>query len=165
MRVLVDRLTEHQVEGDNIETMVTGYTRATITTTEGEKIILYAHPCFQGTSRYDWAYVHFQEIAADGTEVENYYPSRILGFVELNGGITEAVIQCADKPLVWSEVESDFFSRVRIDKSDDLSIVTVPISALVHPLCVFPESFGSDETFIVVLPKRNWSRYFGNKIY
>jgi hypothetical protein len=165
VRVLVDRLTEHQVEGDNIETMVTGYTRATITTTEGEKIILYAHPCFQGTSRYDWAYVHFQEIAADGTEVENYYPSRILGFVELNGGITEAVIQCADKPLVWSEVESDFFSRVRIDKSDDLSIVTVPILALVHPLCVFPESFGSDETFIVVLPKRNWSRYFGNKIY
>ena len=53
VRVLVDRLTEHQVEGDNIETMVTGYTRATITTTEGEKIILYAHPCFQGTSRYD----------------------------------------------------------------------------------------------------------------
>ncbi len=92
--------------------MVTGYTRATITTTEGEKIILYAHPCFQGTSRYDWAYVHFQEIAADGTEVENYYPSRILGFVELNGGITEAVIQCADKPLVWSEVKSNFFSRV-----------------------------------------------------
>jgi hypothetical protein len=45
----------------------------------------------------------------------------------LNGGITEAVIQCAEKPLVWSEVESDFFLRVRIDKSDELSIVTVPI--------------------------------------
>ncbi len=147
-----------------IETTVTGYTRATITTNDSEKIILYAHPCFQGNLCYDWAYVHFQEIVADGIEVENHYPSRILGFIEIDGGITEAVIQSTEKPLLCSEVESDFFSRVRNDKFDELSIVTVPILSLVHPICVFPESFGSDETYIVVLPKRNWSHYFGNKI-
>ena len=52
--------------GNVVETTVTGYTRATITTNDGDKIILYAHPCFQGNPRYDWAYVHFEEIAVGG---------------------------------------------------------------------------------------------------
>jgi hypothetical protein len=46
----------------------------------------------------------------------------------------------------------------------NISIITVPISVLIHPLCVFPESFTSKERFIVVLPKQTWSRYFGSKI-
>lgn len=157
VRYIADKVTETSI--------VTGYTRATITNMDGEKVIFYSHPCFQGTSRYDWAYVHFQEISANGTERESYYPSRILGFLDFNGGNTEAIIQCASKSLLWSDVESDFFSRIRIDNTDNLSIVSVPISALVHPLCVFPDSFiDSNESFFVVLPKRNWSRYFGRKI-
>jgi len=42
--------------------------------------------------------------------------------------------------------------------------VTVPISALVHPLCVFPDYGGNRDSYIIVLPKKNWSRYFGNRI-
>ena len=53
VRVLVERVTEHWVEEDNVESMVTGYTRATITNMDGDKIIFYTHPCFQGISRYD----------------------------------------------------------------------------------------------------------------
>ncbi len=46
----------------------------------------------------------------------------------------------------------------------DFSYVTVPISALIHPLCVIPDD-GSDQTsYIIILPKRNWSRYFGDKV-
>ena len=90
--------------------------------------------------------------------------SRIIGFIELEGGITEAVIQCTEKPLLWSEIETDLFSTVKLDTSVDISIVTVPTSALVHPLCVFPESFTSEERFVVVLPKQNWSHYFCSKI-
>ncbi len=82
----------------------------------------------------------------------------------IDGGITEAVIQCTEKPLLWSEVETDFFSTVKLDTSVDLSIVTFPISALVHPLCVFLESFITEERYIVVLPKPYWSCYFGSKI-
>ncbi len=164
MRVLVRKVSDSHEAGNVLETTVTGYTKATITTNDGEKIILYAHPCFQGNPRYSWAYVHFQEIAADGIEVENHYPSRIIGFNEIDGGVTEAVIQCTEKPLLWSDVKTDFFSTVRLDKADNLSIVMVPISALVHPLCVLPESFIIEERYIVVLPKRNWSCYFGNKI-
>ncbi len=146
------------------EITVTRHTKATITMNDGNKIILYAHPCFQRNPRYDWAYVHFQEISVDGIEVENHYPSCLIGFIELDGGITEAVIQCTEKSLLWSEIETDFFSTVKLDTSVDISIVTVPISALVHPLCVFLESFTSKERFVVVLPKQNWSRYFGSKI-
>jgi hypothetical protein len=54
---------------------VTGYTRATINMDDSSKIILYAHLCFQGNPRYDWAYVHFQEDSLNGIEVEDYYPS------------------------------------------------------------------------------------------
>jgi hypothetical protein len=78
--------------------MVTGYTRATINMDNSSKIILYSHPCFQGNPRYDWAYVHFQEVSPDSIEVENYYPSCIIGFITLQG-ITEAVIQCAEKTI------------------------------------------------------------------
>ena len=101
VRVLVRKINDICETGNVVETTVTGYTRATITTNDGDKVILYAHPCFQENPRYDWAYVHFQEIAADGIEVENHYPSRIIGFIEVDGGITEAVIQCTEKPLLW----------------------------------------------------------------
>ncbi len=78
---------------------VTGYTRATINMDNSSKIILNAHPCFQGNPYYNWAYVHFKEVSPDGIEVENYYPSHIIGFITLQG-ITEAMIQCAEKPLL-----------------------------------------------------------------
>ncbi len=42
--------------------------------------------------------------------------------------------------------------------------MTVPISSLVHPLCVIPDYGGHITSFIVVLPKRNWIRYFGDRI-
>ena len=90
------------------DVMVTGYTRATINMDDSSKLILYAHPCFQRNQHYYWAYVHFQEVSLDGSKVENYYPSHILGFITLQG-ITEAVIQCAEKPLLWSAIESIFF--------------------------------------------------------
>ncbi len=88
VRVLVRKINDIHETGKVGGITVTGYTRATITTNDGNKIILYAHPCFQGNPCYDWAYVHFQEISADGIEVENHYPSRIIGFIELDGRIT-----------------------------------------------------------------------------
>jgi hypothetical protein len=133
---------------------VMGCTRATINMDDSSKIILYAHLCFRENQGYDWVYVHFQEVSPDGIEVENYYPSRILGFITLQR-ITVAGIQCAEKPLLWSDVETNTFSRVEIGTSFDVSFVTVPVSALVHPLCVFPKSFTGEDTFLVILPKQN----------
>ncbi len=46
----------------------------------------------------------------------------------------------------------------------NISFVTVPIEALVHPLCVIPDRGGDRDIYFVVLPKRNWSRFFGERI-
>jgi hypothetical protein len=141
---------------------VTRYTRATINMDNSSRIILYAHPCFQGNPRYNWAYVHFQEVSPDGIEVENYYLSCIIGFNTLQG-ISEAMIQCAEKPLLWSAVETNF-SRVKIGTLFEVSFVAVPVSALVHPLCLIHEFFTGEDTFMVVLPKQNWSCYYSDNI-
>jgi hypothetical protein len=55
--------------------------------------------------------------------------------------------------------------RTKLGSRVEVSIVSVPISSLVHPLCALPD-YGSDSLlcYIIVLPKRNWSRYFGDKI-
>ena len=79
-------------------------------------------------------------------------------------GSTEAVIWCLQKPLRWSDVEENFFCTIRLGQAFELSVVTVPLSALVHPLCVIPNYRSEDNSFMVVLPKRNRSWYVGDKI-
>jgi hypothetical protein len=81
-----------------------GFTKATITSTSRELTQFYAHPCFQGHQWYDWALVHVQEINNPGDHIENHYPSKILGFISIEGKY-EAVIQCSIKPLLWTTVE------------------------------------------------------------
>jgi hypothetical protein len=46
----------------------------------------------------------------------------------------------------------------------NISFVTVSIEALVHPLCVISDSGGDRDIYFVVLPKRNWSQFFGERI-
>ena len=45
-----------------------------------------------------------------------------------------------------------------------VSVVTVPLSSLVHPLCVVPDYGGHGTSYLVILPRRNWGRYFGDKV-
>ncbi len=85
----------------SIGTIVTGFTKATITSTSGECTQFYAHSCFQGQQWYDWAHVHFQEMNNQTEEIENHYPSKILDFLDIEGKC-EAVIQCSVKLLLWS---------------------------------------------------------------
>ncbi len=82
----------------SIGKILTGFMRATITSSSGECTQFYAHPCFQGQQWYDWALVHFQEVNNQGEQIENLYPSKILGFLAVEGK-HKAVIQCSVKPL------------------------------------------------------------------
>jgi hypothetical protein len=66
-------------------TIVTGFTKAKITSTSGECTQFYAHPCFQRHKWYDWALVHFREVNNQGEQFENHYPSKILGFLSIEG--------------------------------------------------------------------------------
>jgi hypothetical protein len=76
----------------------------------------------------------------------------------------EAVIQCSIKPLLWSAVERICFVKIKLRTDFNISFVTVPIEAFVHPLCVIPDSGGDSGIYFVVLPKRNWSQLFGERI-
>ena len=111
---------------------------------------------------YDWAYVHFEEVIK-GVVVESLYPAKKNGFIKFEDR-TEAVIQCTEKPLRWSRVKKNFLVKVSLGTNDAISTVTVPILSLVHPLCVIPDYGGNGTSYIVVLPRRNWSRYFGDRI-
>jgi hypothetical protein len=138
----------------SIGTIVTGFTKAKFSSTSGECTQIYAHPCFQGHQWYDWALVHFQETNNPGEQIENHYPSKILGFLAIEGK-HEAVIQCSIKPLLWSAVEKILF-KMELGTDFNISFVTVSIEAIVHPLCVIPDSGGDREVYFVVLPKCNW---------
>ena len=65
---------------------------------------------------------------------------------------------------MWSDLEKHFFVKTSIGTDLDVSYISVPITALVHPLCVIPDEGGDMNTYIIILPKRNWSRYFGDKV-
>jgi hypothetical protein len=142
---------------------VTGYTKAVISCS-GLCTPFYAHPCFHGHKWYDWALVQFEENNNQGDIVETLYPSRLLGFVSIDGK-QEAAIQCSSKPILWNTVETKFIVQIKLGLDVNVSFVTVPIDSLVHPLCVIPDNGEEDcDTFFIVLPKRNWSRYFGQRI-
>ncbi len=95
--------------------------------------------------------------------METYYPSKILGFVTICG-TTEAIMQCSEKQLVWNDVQNKFIVKTHLGTDMDISYVMVLITALEHPLCVIPDTGGDQASHIIILPKRNWSRYFGDKI-
>jgi hypothetical protein len=79
-------------------------------------------------------------------------------------GKREAAIQCSSNPIHWNTVKTKFIVQIKLGMDFNISFVTVPIDALVHPLCVIPDnSEEGRDTFYVVLPKRNWSCFFLEK--
>ncbi len=84
--------------------MIIGHTRAIVTSSNTyETSIIYSHPCYKGEPWYDWAMVHFEETNNLGEIVENYYSSRLLGFITTNN-TWEAVIQCSVNPIQWDAI-------------------------------------------------------------
>jgi len=81
-------------------------------------------------------------------------------------GEQEAAIQFSLQPILWNTVERNFIVQIKFGMDFNIPFVTVPIDALVHPLCVMIPDNTEDNcnTYYIVLPKRNWSRYFGKNI-
>jgi hypothetical protein len=83
----------HQRLQSSIGIAVTGSTKAAISCT-GVHTPLYAHPCFKGHKWYDWALVHFKKYNNQGDLIETHYPSRILGYISIDGK-QEVAVQCS----------------------------------------------------------------------
>ncbi len=49
------------------------------------------------------------------------------------------------------------FDKMKLGMDFNISFVTVPIEALVHPLCIIPDSGGDSDIYFVVLPKHDCS--------
>jgi hypothetical protein len=124
---------------------------------------LLACPCYNGEEWYDWAMVHFEETNPFGENIETFYPSRLLGFITSNG-TREAVIQCLLNPQSWEDIQQKFVVDIEFGQNFNASFVFVPIELIVHPLCIIPDDGDNLNKYFVVLPKQNWSRFFGNNI-
>ena len=95
--------------------------------------------------------------------MERFYPAKVLGVIKFEER-TEAVIKCTKKLLRWSRVKKNFLVKVNLGTNDAILTVTLPLLSLVHPLCAIPDYGDNGTSYIVVLPRRNWSRYFGDRI-
>jgi hypothetical protein len=80
---------------------------------------------------------------------------QLLGFITSNG-ICEAVIQY--------DIQQNFIVDIEIGQNFDVSFVFVPVESIVHPLCVIPDNGDNMNKYFAVLPKQNWSLFFGNNI-
>jgi hypothetical protein len=106
---------------------------------------------------------HFEETNPFGENIETFYPSWLLGFITSNG-TREAVIQRLLNPLSWEDIQQNFVVDIEIGQNFDVSFGFVPIKLIAHPLCVIPEDGDNMNKNFVVLPKQNWSYFFGNSI-
>jgi hypothetical protein len=141
-------------------TMIVGHTRAIVTSSiTNERSIFYFHSCYKGEPWYDWAMVHFEEKHNLGEIVENYYPSRLLGFITTTN-TQEPVIQCSVNPIQWDTIQQNFIVEIQLGRNFNISFVTMPIESIVHSLCIFPDDRDQTDKYFVVLPKRNWSCFF-----
>ncbi len=61
-------------------------------------------------------------------------------------------------------VETKLLQKFTLGTDMNVSYLTVPVEAVVHPLCEIPDIGGDSNEYFVILPKKNWSRLFGNKI-
>jgi hypothetical protein len=107
--------------------------------------------------------VHFEETKPFGENIKTFYPYWLLGFITSNGTL-EVAIQCLLNPLSWEDIQQKFVVDIEIGQNFDASFIFVHIELIVHPLCIIPDVGDNMNKYFVVLPKQNWSRFFGNNI-
>jgi hypothetical protein len=109
-------------------TEIIGHTRAIVTSPATYNwSIFYAHPCYKGEKWYDWAMVHFEETNNLGDKVEQYYPSRLLGFITTNGR-HKAVIQCSINPIDWEDLQCNFIVETQLGTNFHVSFVIIQLN-------------------------------------
>ena len=137
-----------------------GYTKAKVVANDGQVATYNAHPHFHGGAWYDWAYVYYEIDEEDGTSTAQYFPSKILGFIRDDDDQVHAVVQCSVEQVLWRDVEANFIVKFVLC-TDPGKEYTVPLSALVQPICVVPD-YGSsvNNRYMLILPKGEWSGYF-----
>jgi len=144
---------------------------------EGRDEIFRAASSYKGNSWFDWCMVEYEQEESDDDSADSMvtYPAQLFGFIRIktNGITTQftndkeqmyAVVRTAKEPLSWETLENDFVCKVELGRGHEFFEV-VPVDSITHPLLVFDNLGGSVLEHFVVLPRRKWARFFGNKIY
>ena len=141
-----------------------GYICVTIKNTSDDDngTLFNAHPDLHGAPWYNWANVQFLMCGGNEEEEERikHYPSKFLGFFELDGDKL-AMVHCSATPVEWSLVKHDFFVRFKLPDDFADGCRYVPMSSIVHPICVIND-YGcqNGDGYIVIVPKRKLGKIF-----
>ncbi len=84
--------------------------------------------------------------------------------ISTDGNSCEGVIQWSVQPILWEKVEMKLLQKFTLGLDINVSYVTVPVEAIVHPLCVIPDIGGYSNEYFGILPKKNWSSLFGDRL-
>ena len=119
-----------------------------------------AHPWLMGGPWCDWAYMEYDEKDSSGKDVVHTYPAKIYGFVQFPGEDEPvAAVRTSKGPLDWKKRKKEFVSSFELGTNKDCYDI-VPLTAIVHPLYVFPDVGGDARKYFCSLPKRCWSDFF-----
>ena len=61
-------------------------------------------------------------------------------------------------------ITTEFITSSMTSDNFGTSYVTIPVSSLVRPMFVYGDYGGMKDKYFYAHPKRNWARYFGDKI-
>ena len=75
-----------------------------------------------------------------------------------------AVIQSSKDKLSMDDLKRDFVCSFSVDGSIDEDLCVVPMESIRNTLFVFKDYGGNLGGYFCVLPRRHWSRFFGDQI-
>ena len=105
------------------------------------------------------------ELDHENKEFFKHYLSMVLGFVQ---SVKEeevcAAVCTSTRAVSWDTITKEFITLSMISGNFATSYVTVPVSSLVKPMCVYGDYGGMKNKYFCALPKGNWARYFGDKL-
>ena len=93
--------------------------------------------------------------------MQQFYPSRILGFTKSGKESISAIIQYSLEDVTWDRLQEDFVVPFHLCTDTNKEDI-VPLTSLCHPICVIPDYGGGhqNDTYMMILPKGQWSQYF-----
>lgn len=135
---------------------------------EGTDVTFRACPHFQGGQWFDWAFINFNEYAGkrnEQVEVTRSYPSVLHAFMKYSWSSTyHAAATTSTTPVPWDRLQRQFLTKFTLGTGKGGCSCTVPVTSVARPLMAIKDIGGEDGSYFCVLPRREWSRFFGDKI-
>ena len=83
-----------------------------------------------------------------------HYPSIVLGFVQLAKKEEVCAVVCiSTRAVSWDTITTEFITSFMISDNSGTSYVTVPVSSLVKPMCVYGDYGGMKNKFYVLFQR------------